>query len=171
MFVFIVELEKELELEQKAITKKDDGEARLKQSTLKSNAMFTKSKKKKGASKRKVTNQTKNKELGRPISLNIIYEEPSQVQSSSNNEVTVNDEKCDTESQITSHINEYTIQTKEKKPTIPVTQEKESAEEGIQSINHHDTRYIEDNSPKDTVYKTAFRAHYNFCQIIQITNW
>ena len=46
--------------------------------------MFTKSRKKKITSKRKASHQSKNKELGRPISLNIIYEEPSQTLSSEN---------------------------------------------------------------------------------------
>ena len=44
--------------------------------------MFTKSRKKKVSSKRKSSIHNRNKELGRPISLNVIYEEPSQLASS-----------------------------------------------------------------------------------------
>jgi len=44
--------------------------------------MFTKSRKKKVTSKRKSSIHNRNKELGRPISLNVIYEEPSQLASS-----------------------------------------------------------------------------------------
>ena len=76
---FIVELEKELELEKKQLEKKDDGKQCPRESPLKSNAMLTKTKKKKPtSSKRKSAIQNKNKELGRVISLNIIYEEPAQ---------------------------------------------------------------------------------------------
>ena len=81
-FIILVELEKELEREQKAIENKNVSNNRSKESTLKSNAMFTKSRKKKVSSKRKSSIHNRNKELGRPISLNVIYEEPSQLTSS-----------------------------------------------------------------------------------------
>ena len=62
-FFFAVELEKELEFEQKAIENKEDGEPRPRESSLKSNAMFTKSRKKKVTSKRKALIQNKKKHL------------------------------------------------------------------------------------------------------------
>ena len=81
-FNILVELEKELEREQNAIENKNASNNRSKESPLKSNAMFTKSRKKKVSAKRKSSIHNRNKELGRPISLNVIYEEPSQLASS-----------------------------------------------------------------------------------------
>merc|ERR1711878_221274 len=56
----LVELEKELESEKKALENKSRIEPNRRESTLKSNALFTKSRKKKVSSRRKITIQ-KNK--------------------------------------------------------------------------------------------------------------
>ena len=103
--IFLVELEKELEREQKAIENKNLENPRTKVSTLKSNALLTKSRKKKVSSKRKSI-QNRNKELGRPISLNVIYEEPSQISSS-----TVKD-TIEVKSDISENSIETTIENK-----------------------------------------------------------
>ena len=156
-------LVKELVLERKALEKKDDGQQRQKESSLKSNAMFTKAKKKKVTSSKRKPTTNKNKELGRAISLNIIYEEPSQIQQSSVKESTDGNNSNAVIPEL-KHAKESKVNDVEAKAPVTTQLEKDS----ITYINKSEIRISANTKIKETF---LFRYKVNdFVKSQQITS-
>ena len=111
--------------------------------------MLTKSRKKKVSSKRKSI-QNRNKELGRPISLNVIYEEPSQISSS-----TVKDAI-----EVKSDLSENSIEpTIENKANFIVNDELEKV--NIQNDKGNENVITKDKSPNSGLAeKSSMEQHY-----------
>ena len=144
-----MELDKELKLNENALEKKENGEKRIvKESPLKSNAMLTKSRKKKATSKRKSSIQSKNKELGRPISLNIIYEEPSQVPSTSDKETVEN--KVTSVPSVELKFNNESKDDKEIGQIVQDIQQ-ESSEKETNNIAFSETKCSDNHSSNDSI--------------------
>ena len=137
-------MEKELEKEQKTLEKKNHENSRPKESTLKSNAMFTKSRKKKVSSKRKASIQNRNKELGRPISLNVIYEEPSQITSTVKE--AIEDKSDKGEKPIEKSKSDESPDINEVKEHVFSLQENETDQIAIKEGNSAKSQYIENHS-------------------------